>query len=69
MTQKQQILNILKRRKKGATNGDLIRLTGSTCPHKRVEELERDGVAIERESRWHKPKGGRGAWLTVYRLA
>ena len=68
MTQKQKILAAL-RRKPGATNADLIRMTGSTNPHKRIAELERDGIAVERWQEWWQPKTGRGCWLTHYRAA
>ena len=68
-TQKQKILDILRRRKNGATNGELIFETRATNPHKRIAELEKDGYTFDYYSEWHQPKEGRGAWLTRYVLA
>lgn len=69
MTQKQRILAILRRRKNGATNGELVFQTRITNVHKRISELESDGHAIDRYQEWHQPKDGRGAWVTRYCLA
>jgi len=66
MTQKQQILQFLKRRKsKGATNGEIMFELRITCPHKRIDELLRDGHNIEWGYRWHEPLS---RWLAVYWL-
>lgn len=67
-TQKQRILDILRRRKNGATNGELIFETRALCPWKRITELEADGYTFDYYSEWHQPKSGRGAWLTRYVL-
>jgi hypothetical protein len=69
MTQKQRIIETLRRRKNGATYGELTFTTGSTSPHKRIAEAERDGYLFDYYSEWRERKGERGAWVTRVVLA
>jgi hypothetical protein len=69
MTQKQRIIDTLRRRKNGATYGELTFTTGSTSPHRRLSELEKDGYLFDYYSEWRERKGERGAWVTRVVLA
>jgi len=68
MTQKTTILKYLMRRpKKGMTNGDAMRILYINCPHKRVAELTADGIRINREQ--IPVPGKKGYTMTRYWLA
>lgn len=67
-TQKVAILKYLRKYpKRGMTNGQGMRDLFINCPHKRVSELEKEGIRINRDKvpdPYHK-----GGKLTRYTLA
>jgi len=69
MTQKQKIIDTRRRRKNGASYGELTFRTGSTSPHKRLAEAESEGYEFDYSYEWRERKGERGAWVTRVVLA
>ena len=68
MSQKIEILKYLLRRpKRGMTNGDGMRKLMINCPHKRIAELTSEGIKINREQ--IPVPGRKGYTMTRYWLA
>lgn len=68
MTQKEALLNYLKRHPKGLTTWVAFEILGITCVHKRVADLEADGYAIERQTIDGTNRYGNPCRVTRYRL-
>jgi hypothetical protein len=68
MTQKQALLNYLKRHPKGITTGAAMEMLGILCVHKRVAELENDGHMFERITKYFTNRYGNPASVMWYRL-